>query len=143
MKDDVFIASLVQYGYLDRVFSKIKEELRYLPNTDELRKVVSATDAFSHSYRKMGSETITREAASEFIDECSKHPAFIIGGLDMPGDEYGPVGTVAKNEQALEIINTLKQSSVAVSIGHQPQCVKLKQAAIAVSYTHLTLPTKA
>ena len=39
MKDDVFIASLVQYGYLDRVFSKIKEELRYLPNTDELRKV--------------------------------------------------------------------------------------------------------
>ena len=71
MKDDVFIASLVQYGYLDRVFSKIKEELRYLPNTDELRKVVSATDAFSHSYRKMGSETITREAASEFIDECS------------------------------------------------------------------------
>ena len=53
MKDDVFIASLVQYGYLDRVFSKIKEELRYLPNTDELRKVVSATDAFSHSYRKM------------------------------------------------------------------------------------------
>ena len=62
MKDDVFIASLVQYGYLDRVFSKIKEELRYLPNTDELRKVVSATDAFSHSYIEMGSETITREA---------------------------------------------------------------------------------
>ena len=53
MKDDVFIASLVQYGYLDRVFSKIKEELRYLPNTDELRKVVSATDAFSHSYIEM------------------------------------------------------------------------------------------
>ena len=51
-------------------------------------------------------------------------------GLDMPGDEYGPVGTVAKNEQALEIINTLKQSSVAVSIGYQPQGVKLKQAAI-------------
>lgn len=44
--------------------------------------------------------------------------------------EKGWVGTVAKNEQALEIINTLKQSSVAVSIGHQPQCVKLKQAAI-------------
>ena len=48
----------------------------------------------------------------------------------MPGDEYGPVGTVAKNEQALEIINTLKQSSVAVSIGYQPQGAKLKQAAI-------------
>lgn len=128
MKDDVFIASLVQYGYLDHAFSRIKEELRYLPDTDELRKVVSAANAYSRNYVEMGSEAITREAASEFIDECSKHPAIIIGGLDMPEDEYGPIGTVADNEQALEIINTLKRSSPASSIGDQPQGVSLKQA---------------
>lgn len=108
----------------------VAEAVGALTSNEAEPSMQTDNDAFSHSYRKMGSETITREAASEFIDECSKHPAFIIGGLDMPGDEYGPVGTVAKNEQALEIINTLKQSSVAVSIGHQPQCVKLKQAAI-------------
>lgn len=130
MKDDVFIASLVQYGYLDRVFSKIKEELRYLPNTDELRKVVSAANAYSRNYVEMGSEAITREAASEFIAECSKHPAIIIGGLDMPEDEYGPIGTVANDEQALEIINTLKRSSLVSSLDDQSQGVSLKQAAM-------------
>lgn len=130
MKDDVFIASLVQYGYLDQVFSRIKEELRYLPDTDKWRKVVSAANAYSRNYVEMGSEAITREAASEFIGECSKHPANIIGGLDMPEDEYGPIGTVANNEQALEIINTLKRSSPASSIGDQPQGVGLKQAAM-------------
>ena len=100
MTDDIFIASLEQYGYLDQVFSRIKEELRYLPDTDELRKVVSAAAAYSRTYTEMGSETISREAASEFIDECSKHPAVTISGLDLPGDEYGLVGTGAKSEQA-------------------------------------------
>lgn len=127
MTNDVFIASLEQYGYLDQVFSRIKEELRYLPDTDELRKVVSAAAAYSRIYTEMGSETISREAASEFIDECSKHPIVTISGLDMPGDEYGPVGTVAKSEQAAEIIITLKQSSLASSLNDQPQGVSLNQ----------------
>ncbi|MBV6383097.1 hypothetical protein HIU56_02925 [Enterococcus faecium] len=130
MTDDIFIASLEQYGYLDQVFSRIKEELRYLPDTDELRKVVSAAAAYSRTYTEMGSETISREAASEFIDECSKHPAVTISGLDLPGDEYGPVGTVAKSEQAAGIIKTLKRSSLASSLGDQPQGVSLKQAAM-------------
>lgn len=62
MTDDIFIASLEQYGYLDQVFSRIKEELRYLPDTDELRKVVSAAAAYSRTYTEMGSETISSEA---------------------------------------------------------------------------------
>lgn len=130
MKDDVFIASLVQYGFLDQVYSRIKNELRYLPDMNELRMVVSAADSLSRHYIEMGSNPVTEEEALEFIEDCSKYPSYVIPGLDMPGDEYGPVGTVAKNEQALEIINTLKQSSVAVSIGYQPQGVKLKQAAM-------------
>lgn len=49
MKDDVFIASLVQYGFLDQVYSRIKNELRYLPDMNELRMVVSAADSLSHA----------------------------------------------------------------------------------------------
>lgn len=52
MKDDVFIASLVQYGFLDQVYSRIKNELRYLPDMNELRMVVSAgwTGIGNHQY---------------------------------------------------------------------------------------------
>lgn len=48
----------------------------------------------------------------------------------MNAENYNSDIYIPSNTKALEIINTLKQSSVAVSIGHQPQCVKLKQAAI-------------
>lgn len=48
----------------------------------------------------------------------------------MPEDEYGPIGTVANDEQALEIINTLKRSSLVSSLDDQSQGVSLKQAAM-------------
>ena len=48
MKDDVFIASLVQYGFLDQVYSRIKNELRYLPDMNELR-MVSPQPTLSHA----------------------------------------------------------------------------------------------
>ena len=74
MKDDVFIASLVQYGFLDQVYSRIKNELRYLPDMNELRMVVSAADSLSRHYIEMGSNPVTEEEALEFIEDCSKYP---------------------------------------------------------------------
>lgn len=75
MKDDVFIASLVQYGFLDQVYSRIKNELRYLPDMNELRMVVSAADSLSRHYIEMGSNPVTEEEALEFIEDCSKYPS--------------------------------------------------------------------
>lgn len=128
--DDVFIASLVHYDYLDRAFSRIKDELRYLPDTDELRMVVSAADSLSRHYIEMGSNPVTEEEALEFIENCSKYPSYVIPGLDMPWEEYGPFGKVANDGRALEIINTLKRSSLATSLDDHPQGVSLKQAAM-------------
>lgn len=50
--------------------------------------------------------------------------------LDMPWEEYGPFGKVANDGRALEIINTLKRSSLATSLDDHPQGVSLKQAAM-------------
>lgn len=130
MKDDVFIASLVQYGFLDQVYSRIKNELRYLPDMNELRMVVSAADSLSRHYIEMGSNPVTEEEALEFIEDCSKYPSYVIPGLDMPWEEYGPFGKVANDGRALEIINTLKRSSLATSLDDHPQGVSLKQAAM-------------
>lgn len=130
MKDDVFIASLVQYGFLDQVYSRIKNELRYLPDMNELRMVVSAADSLSRYYIEMGSNPVTEEEALEFIEDCSKYPSYVIPGLDMPWEEYGPFGKVANDGRALEIINTLKRSSLATSLDDHPQGVSLKQAAM-------------
>lgn len=128
--DDVFIASLVHYDYLDRAFSRIKDELRYLPDMNELRMVVSAADSLSRHYIEMGSNPVTEEEALEFIEDCSKYPSYVIPGLDMPWEEYGPFGKVANDGRALEIINTLKRSSLATSLDDHPQGVSLKQAAM-------------
>ena len=125
-----FIASLVQYGFLDQVYSRIKNELRYLPDMNELRMVVSAADSLSRHYIEMGSNPVTEEEALEFIEDCSKYPSYVIPGLDMPWEEYGPFGKVANDGRALEIINTLKRSSLATSLDDHPQGVSLKQAAM-------------
>lgn len=98
-RDEVFaqIASLVQYGFLDQVYSRIKNELRYLPDMNELRMVVSAADSLSRHYIEMGSNPVTEEEALEFIEDCSKYPSYVIPGLDMPWEEYGPFGKVAND----------------------------------------------
>ena len=73
---------------------------------------------------------VTEEEALEFIEDCSKYPSYVIPGLDMPWEEYGPFGKVANDGRALEIINTLKRSSLATSLDDHPQGVSLKQAAM-------------
>lgn len=88
------------------------------------------TGEFWWEYNYTGSNPVTEEEALEFIEDCSKYPSYVIPGLDMPWEEYGPFGKVANDGRALEIINTLKRSSLATSLDDHPQGVSLKQAAM-------------
>lgn len=90
----------------------------------------SPQPTLSRHYIEMGSNPVTEEEALEFIEDCSKYPSYVIPGLDMPWEEYGPFGKVANDGRALEIINTLKRSSLATSLDDHPQGVSLKQAAM-------------
>lgn len=112
------------YDERDAVFAQIASEDGWL------RMVVSAADSLSRHYIEMGSNPVTEEEALEFIENCSKYPSYVIPGLDMPWEEYGPFGKVANDGRALEIINTLKRSSLATSLDDHPQGVSLKQAAM-------------